>query len=297
MSSAGIYVFDSEGDETFSRIFSYDEPRLCAEGKYAVAYDLGGNSVIFLSSDGVICDIVTEQSIVSASVNSRGYLAVCTREVGYFGSVTVYNSSGTAIYKWYSGAARVLSAQVRGSSELIVLTVGSTGSSIISMSLSSEQEKARFDYDGLIIDTVLCDNNIVAVTTGELIFMSASLEENARYDFGGRYLEFYDAGGKFISIVLGDYIVGGERTLINVGTDGDELGSVSADGEIYDLDAAYSRVAVMYYDSVCVYDRSMELLGTVEGISGAEKSILMVDGTVIAAGAFSAHTYGYSLDE
>ena len=294
MAQSGLRVFDSAGGEKFTRLFNFDDPAMVTAGKYGVAWDVGGNSVIFFSEDNVIYEFETESRIVSASVNQSGYMCVCTEESGYLGSVTVYNPKGTDIYKWYSGQARVLSAQVRKNSELMVLTVGEGGSGLVLMPLDSEEETARYSFAGLIIDAAFQGSDVVAVTTGSLVFLNGSLEETGAYDFAGRYLDRYKITDDYVALELGDYQVGGDRYVVTVDTKGEELGSALMSDEILSLDAGKDGVAVLYSGEITVYNRDMSSGAAVECAAGTESVVLRKDGSVVAAGAFSAYVYSVS---
>ncbi|MGM9522188.1 MAG: DUF5711 family protein [Oscillospiraceae bacterium] len=291
MSESGLSVFDEQGEEVFSRLFSFGDAALWTAGKYGAACDIGGNSVIFFSADKIICELETEHAVLSVSVNSDGYMCVCTEESGYLGSVTVYNSNGTDIYKWSAGSARVLSADVKGGSELLVLTVGEGGSSLVLMPLTSEQESARYNFPGLIIDADFCGKGIAAVSTESVIYFDDKLEETAVYDFSGRYIDRYSFGDSFTALGIGDYQVGGDRYLVTVGDDGTELGSVLADGDILGMDAGKYGVAALYSGRITVYNRDMSDSEGFECAAGTEDVILRDDGSVVAAGAFSAYIH------
>ena len=288
MSNAGLYVFEESGEESITRLFNYAAPALYVSGDYGVACDIGGTSVVFFSSQSVILELETKSPVISASVNEDGYLCVCTEESGYMGSVTVYNPKGTDIYKWYSGSSRVLSADVRGHSDLMVLTVGEGGSSLIMMPLTSEQETARMEAAQLILDAWFTDKGVTALTTNGVLYLTGSFEERGTYDFQGRYLQAFSVSRDSLALLLSDYQVGGDRLLVSVDTDGRELGSAQADGAILDIDVSEDAVAVLYSGYIRTYGLDMTAEGICQCPTGTEQVIILEDGGVLAAGAFSA---------
>ncbi len=290
-SNGVLYLFNEDGEETLTRLISFSDAKLCAAGDFAALYDVGGSSAIFFSEDSVICDVETELPLTSASVNGSGYLAVCAQESGYMGAVTVYNRNGTAIYKWYSGTARVLSAEVSDDGELFALTVGNGGSHLVKYSLSSEQLQASYDYAGLAIDVLVCEDNLALVTTDSVVWLDRDLQEKAAYTFDGRYLSAFAGGDDFIALLLGEYKVGGSKTLVSVSTGGLELGSVEALDDVLAMDALKEWTAILLSDSVSVYDQKLQLVYSLDAVSGAESIVLTQDGGVVTAGAFSAHAY------
>ena len=288
-SNSGLYVFDKEGKQSFSMLFSFESSSLDTAGNYGVTCDIGGKSVIFFNTSGVISQIEMDYPVISATVNEEGYLCVCTEESGYLGSVTVYNSEGTDIYKWYSGSARVLSADANDGSQLLVLTIGQGGSNLVLMPLSSEQETSRYSSSGLIIDAGFDGNNIWAVTTESVLFFNNRLEERGTYDFSGKYLEAYAAGSGYLVLRTSDYQMGGQSQIVSLSDSGQELGSAMTEAEPVDMAASDETVAILYSGSVVTYDLRMSPEGRAECASGTERVVIRSDGTILAAGAFSAY--------
>lgn len=290
MSGSELRVYSRDGELSFSRLFTYSSPAMHVSGDYGAAYDVGGRTVIFFSDDGVICDVVAENPIVSAYVNSKGYLAVSAEDSGYFGSVTIYNSNGTAIYRWMAGSARVLSARVQGSERFIALTVGEGGSRIVQYALSSEGLDAEYTADELILDAVFTEDGVIAVTTGGLIGLDEKLQESWRYDFEGKYLAAYDIFSGGAALALSNFQVGGGGTLVALSASGKELGSAGYSGDIVSLDASKDGTAALISGKVSVFDGSMKLRTEFEADAAAERVIMRSDG-VMCAGAFSARLH------
>lgn len=291
-STSGLYVYDSEGELTFSRLYSWRSPAITACGDYAAVYDVGGETVIFFTKDEVITELTFDNPVVSASVNSLGYLAVCTQEDTYYGAVTVYNSIGTAIYRWYSGAASVLGARVHDRDELLVQTVGVGGSRLILMKLDSEDPVGDYEYSGLMLDAEFTDSGITAVTTTQILGLSETLEEQWRYDFQGKYLTGFSLKSSASVFGLADFQVGGERSVVTLSDSGEELGSMELQEDIVDLELAYGTVAVLTGERVTLYSTALKERESFECDFGAESAVIRDDRSVLCAGAFSAYVYG-----
>ena len=291
LSPAGLTVFEGNGGAVFTRLFSWSSPAMDTAGKYGVAYNIGGKNVVFFDDRGVILELATEYPVVSASVNASGYLAVCTEESGYLGAVTVYNGSGTAIYRWRAGSGRVLSADVRTGSELLILTVGSGGSRLVLQSLASEEMKAEYVFPGLMIGAAFTDGGVTAVTTESVLYLSDDLEERAVYDFAGRYLAAFDMEDTYTALSLSDFQVGGIGVLVTLDQKAEELGRAAFSEDILSLDARGDTIAVLYTGRVETYGRTMEDAGRFDCDAGMERVLVRSDGSILTAGAFSAHVY------
>ncbi len=289
---SGLYVFDPTGEIALTRLYAWQNQALTAAGQYGAVYDVGGDTVIFFKEDKLLTELSSPYPIVSVSVNDLGYVAVCAEAEGYKGSVTVYNSLGTAIYRWSAGNARVLSAKVSGRDQLLVLTIGSGGSRLVLLRLDSEELQAEYTFPGLMIDMAFTESGITAVTTTSLIGLSGQLEERWTKDFAGRFLERYALSGGLAVIALTDYQVGGGRTVESWSASGGSRGVIALLDAPMDMDIRDGHVAVLTADRVTVYSDALEETAKYDCGFGAEHVSLRPDGSVICAGTFSAYVYG-----
>ena len=289
---SGLYVFDPTGEIALTRLYAWQNQALTAAGQYGAVYDVGGDTVIFFKEDKLLTELSSPYPIVSVSVNDLGYVAVCAEAEGYKGSVTVYNSLGTAIYRWSAGNARVLSAKVSGRDQLLVLTIGSGGSRLVLLRLDSEELQAEYTFPGLMIDMTFTESGITAVTTTSLIGLSGQLEERWTKDFAGRFLERYALSGGLAVIALTDYQVGGGRTVESWSASGGSRGVIALLDAPMDMDIRDGHVAVLTADRVTVYSDALEETAKYDCGFGAEHVSLRPDGSVICAGTFSAYVYG-----
>jgi len=293
LSRTELRVFDVYGGETLSEYLSFAKPVLSSAGKYGAAYDAGGSTVLFFSASGVISKLTFQDSVISASVNDKGYLAVCTKQSGWGGTVTVYNRRGSAIYKWSSGSAYVLSASVRGGSDLLAVTVGSSGGGLVLLRLSSEEEKARWSSDGIILDARFMGERVAAVTESSLVFLDDSLGKTGEYAFPGKYLTAYDLSGSGAVVVTGEHLLGGSHTVAAVDTSGHVTGSLDAESDVISVGASGSSFAVLYSGSLEVYTMEMTKLASFDEKSGADAVLVRSDSTVVAAGPYSAYVHTF----
>lgn len=290
--TSGLYVYDREGEQTFTRLYTWTRPVVKTAGTYGAAYDVGGNLVLFFSSDAMITELKTETPVISASVNDLGYLTICTQEDDYLGSATVYNSLGKAIYRWSAGRGRVLSGAVRGRDELLVLTVGSGGSRVVTMPLDSEDLTAEYTAGDLVIDAMYTDSGVTLITTTRLIGLDRDLKEVWSLDYADRFLQAYGLGPDAVIVALSDFQVGGSRTVMTVSASGEVLGRMQTDEEIGDLAVSQNRAAVLSGGILTVYGKGLTSPTEYECDFGAERVMIRPDGTVLCAGTFSAFVFG-----
>lgn len=85
-SAGSVKCFDGAGEQTLDRELEVKPARIVKNGPIAAAYARGGTSIVF--PDGGV--IETDNGIRDVQLSAGGYLAVCTQQPGYMGSVTVY---------------------------------------------------------------------------------------------------------------------------------------------------------------------------------------------------------------
>ena len=68
-------------------------PALNASGEYAVVYDVGGQELRVIGGEALLHSLTLseEESILCATINEDGWVAVTSKVSGYQGAVTVYN--------------------------------------------------------------------------------------------------------------------------------------------------------------------------------------------------------------
>ena len=70
-------------------------PALNASGEYAVVYDVGGQALRVIGGEALLHSLTLseEESILCATINEDGWVAVTSKVSGYKGVVTVYNQN------------------------------------------------------------------------------------------------------------------------------------------------------------------------------------------------------------
>ena len=289
----GVQVFDNSGNEVAKETVAIKDPTMCSEGGSAAAYDLGGTTLMLLDKSGIKAKITASDSIISASVNADGWCAVCSQESGYKGLVVVYDASGNPVYKWHSGSGYVLSADVTDDNKsLAVLTLTGSGSRVVFFDLDSTDEKASYTQDGELLLEVKfwSDGTLAAIGKDGLYHVDQSGKELSPFDYSGQFLNHYDLDGNDFSVLcVDDYQVGGQGTIETVGKDGKVISSV--DGECTSVSAGGDYVAVLQQDSLTIYDKSLKILKSYQGISGASGVLMRSDGEALVTGEGSAVVY------
>jgi len=292
----GVKVLDAEGRETLRDSFRMNQPVISSSGDQCIAFDIGGTSVRVFNRTQVTSSIETDGTVVSASLNPNGWFCIVTQEgVGYRGIVTVYNSSGSEVYKVSLGSGFILSAELSHDNKtLAILNLIDTGSRITFYDLDVEDEPInRFDYSGgLIFDVVYLPNgDVLAFSTDLLFIVERSGNSRILHSFHDNRLGGYAYDKNFIALHLYDYGVGFQGQLITFNTDGTILGEIASDREIISMSAVDNSLIILKSDGITFYNHELEAFPvSAESISaaGANRVLAISEDVAVATNDNSA---------
>lgn len=297
-----LQVFTASGKESLSLNVSLEEPAIFTQGDRAVIYDVGGDSLYVISSEKVLLDWKPEQGkdavLLSARLNSSGWLAVTSRENGWRGVVTVYNSKMEKVYDWFSSSRFVTDAEVLPDCKrMAAATVEQEEAVFISrinfFRLGEDKEYASCPLeDGLILSVGGMNGTVAAVSERSLLFSDPDGKQTGSFDYSDRYLgEFSLDGDGFVTLALNKYKAGSQARLVTVNTKGETLGSLNISDEVLSLSAAGKYVAVLYADRLTIYTSALETYAELDGTDSARGVLMRTDGTALLTGDGSARLY------
>lgn len=297
VSASAYQVFDNTGEIVGRGTKAFSNPAADSGSGGAVLWSQGGKDVLVVSLNGATKAIDSENSVISASINDSGFVAVAAEQSGYKGIVTVYDPQGEVVYKWFSGSGYLIDASVNNSNTgMAALTISDSGSRFVAYSFGSEEEQGAYtDSENVYFDMgYIAENRICAVSDSKAVFVSGKCEYNTEYSFEGWYLRDYSLEGNGYAVfVLGKYRNGGEIKIVTVDTNGAVKGSVEASEDVNSINVRGRYIAVSYADSVALYDSSMEELGRVDNAAGIEKALAGTGGKLIAVSANGAVEYDF----
>ena len=96
------------------------EPMCAAGTQLAVFWDAGQNGIHALYPDGSAAESATEGGVYFADVNETGLITVLTDKDGYRGSVVVYDTDLTPLFRWDASSVTPVSARTTGKGLLCV---------------------------------------------------------------------------------------------------------------------------------------------------------------------------------
>ena len=295
-----LQVLSPKGTPQVKESISMGSPALNTAGKYAVLYDVGGQQLCLVSGDNLAYKNTypDEVSILCATVNDRGWMAVTTREDGYKAVVTVYNDIYEPVLSIRLSSRYVTDAVVtpdcRG---VYLISPGQEGgtfeNTLLYYSLKSE--------DDPILQVSLGSNVILSVKSAKqcwllgdksLMALDSSGAILFTYDYGGLYLKAGSLCGKdFALLLLSRTVSGSDGTLLSIDSLGQEAGRLEIDGQILAIAARQHSVAALTTATILSMDYRMEDYNSNPNQQGIRTIALYADGSSALIGSSTAQLY------
>ena len=300
LSDTRLTIRSPSGEEVWSATVNMTAPALSAGGGRVAAYDVGGTELYVLDREGEVLHLTTaeEEPFIAATLNDSGWLAVTAEMKGYKGCVRVYNNEQVQAAEFKSSRRFVTDAYVTDdNTRLAAVTLGQEDSVFVSnvvmydLTKPGEAEVAA-DYsvtDGLV--AVIGQQGDRLVTVAETCLPDADRygKVSASYTYSGLYLRGYALGGDgFAALLLNRYESGSVGRLVTVGLDGTELASLDVNREVLDISAAGRYLAVLYTDSLVLYNQDLQVYASLNGTDFATGVLLRADGSALLLSAENA---------
>ena len=272
-------------------------PTISVGTKLAAVCDAGGNTVYVLDSSGTVFTHTTDDDLLcySARMNKLDQLAVTEQKSGYKAAVTVYDNTGSMLFRFDSHDKYLSDAAVTADGRSLVVVAldtldGAFSSSLIVYDIATAERTGTYPLrDGLVLDFVINGEQVISLCDKRLAMTSLSGETLLNYTYGELYLHGYSiTGGDFAALLLGRYQSSNICQLVTFGTDGTRLATLDLTEEVLDMDAAGEYLAVLCGDSLVIYDRTLTEVHRLEGTDYAGYVHMNEDGTALLAAESSA---------
>ena len=289
LSDTSLKLLGQGGEELWSANVQMKAPALATGGGRAVAYDVGGRELYVLDEKGEVASFQTdeEEPLIAATLNGKGWLAVTAEKQNYKGCVSVYNAKMEKVFDFNSSRRFVSDACVTGQED------GSFVSNIVLYDLTQTEPVANYSVrDGLVMSVTQQSGKLVTVSDNKLTIADTAGQIAGEYSYGGTYLREYDCGGDgYTVLLLNRYQSGSVGRLVTVGTDGEELASLDVHEEVLSISAAGRYVAVLYTDSLVVYNPDLQAYATLKGTGYAKEALVRTDGSALLVASESARLF------
>ena len=146
------------GNEVFSQVIAYSNPRCVVNNDYACVFDSDGYAFVALHKDKVMFAAPVTNKIKSCYISDSGYFAVITDGGDAYGEVILYNTSGGILSTWssYNSGFPICVAFDDDSTMMAVSTVNTSGATAVPYVrlFSISRDKDAVDVSDLAIYTV-----------------------------------------------------------------------------------------------------------------------------------------------
>jgi len=288
-----IAMYGKDGSQLAYLVEKADSPALCVCDKYALAYGIGGTHAVLLTSKGESKVIKTDSPILAASV-SNGGAALTTQSGGYKGVVTVYDTSGRAVYKWSSASAYITAAALSPSGKrLAVAGLSGEGAKLSFFSLDSENEKAvcAVGEDMLAELRFLSEERLAAVSPKGAYMVSWVGELKGFSDLGGAALLDYAFGDSFVALLSAADKWRGTAHIAVLESSGAVSGEMDIVSEDPRISASGENIAVLSAGSMSVYGARLGEAYSGCEAPGAKKALVCRSGAVYLISDYLAQRF------
>lgn len=286
-----------DGTMIYDLSLNMASPQLSVGTRLAAVCDVGGDTLYVLDEGGVRRTLKTERGLCyyTARLNAGDYLAVTEQKAGYKASVSVYDANGEIVFHFDSYDNYISDAVVTPDCRSVVMVSlsaqdGVFASELMSFDLASAQQVGSTVLrDGLVQDFSCNGDRILSLCDKRFTITSLAGEKLLDRPYGNLYLHRYAlTGDDFSALLLGRYQSGNICTLTTYDLDGRELASLELTEEVLDLSALGDSLAVLYGESLVVYDRELQEKARLDSTDYAGQVRMESDGTVLLIAGTSA---------
>lgn len=286
VSDTSYESISSAGNEIGYNQHSFSNPVLETAGDNVIIFNLGGNGYVTGTKDklGDIKD--TDNYVITADINAKGYYCVVTQTDGYLSKLHVYNNDKEKIYS-YSFAdyyINSVSLNPNGTGCVACGVTGDNGSLLgiaYVLDFSSEEPIATYSLDETVAyeceyfnSNSVCIIGSVAAYT--LDIRGAKLTE---VEYGNKQLTAYDIDPNTNAFVLSlSRSADGRKCSLNyVNINGEIVAVNDTKRAVNSISLFKNRVAVLDSNKCYLYDTEGNLLS--KGSAGTGSKAIKLDST------------------
>lgn len=295
-----IQLVSPTGTPRLRETVSMNTPALNASGDYAVVYDVGGQELRVIGGGALVhsLTLTEEESILCASINEDGWVAVTTKISGYKGVVTVYNRDFEAVMTIRLSSRYISDAVVTPDCQGVYLispgqAEGSFENTLLYYTFSSNEAPTR---------TLSLGSNVILATHSasrcwllgdeSLVILDSSGVIAATYHYDGQYLKMASLQGDgFATLLLSRSSSGSGGTLVTVAADGTPYGSLTIEGQPMALAAQGHDLALLTTGEIITADRKLDGYRTSPNQQGVRNLAVYSDGTVALINSAAVSLY------
>ncbi|MEG1072164.1 MAG: DUF5711 family protein [Oscillospiraceae bacterium] len=305
-STSGFRLYSPGGKLYVEDTLPLQNPAYSVSGASIVAYDAGGVELRVYRNHETAFSLTSEEGVIlSARMNSAGFLTIVTRGAGFKGVVTVYNAKFEKLMAFRISSTYIIDAVVSPDNKSVaVLTAGQTGHAFESSLITYAMDSGAEDGGELTPSATLSLGNRVpldlqwtgaglrCLTEYGIVTADSNLTQTGSYDWSERHLKLFSQDGDdFSAMVLGKYRAGSQSELVLTDSKGVKLGGIDLTEQVLSLSAAGRYIAVLTADSLQIYTSDLQLYASLETTQGARQAVMRADGTALLMSGEAAWVY------
>ena len=260
-----FYVYDASGDIVYSEQAPYSNPIIEETDKRTLVYDQGGyNFMVAGPRDSVYTKRLTDQILLGA-VGPDGSVAIVTVNEKYASYLTIYDKSGSEIYRWADGTmitAVTLAENGKGCLISSTYARGGTFRSVVTRLDFSSTEVAMqtVPLETLGFEVAYCHGGFWLLGRDRIYRLNndGGIELNYSYDY--ELADYYISGDIAALVFEGVGGSGGRVSILNASND--EICYESLDSDVNDVYATDRAVYLLMTSRIDALDISGNVLAT-----------------------------------
>lgn len=287
LSDTQFYIYSVSGQLLETRQHTYSNAVLKSEHNRALVYESGGFNFKVEGRRKTIYEKKTDNTIISAFISDKGYVAVITTSDQYVCALSVYDATGNQIY--FRGCVdKIISVAFNSSSTgCVLVTIDAAEGQIVSKSVSinfdsSDDNWTTKQLDALCISAYMTDDGgLFLFGDTQCAYYDNKGQDELGYDYESTLIDATFTNGHAAMIFKNEerrktslvMIAGHESQPVEQIIDND-VKCIFAEGDI---------VYIMTSDSIQAYNYKGDLLKT-ESIGESYREFYKIDDYILLLG-------------
>lgn len=279
VSDTSFAAVSSSGNEVGYNQHGFAKPILCTAGDNVLIYNLGGNGYVTGKKDSFNKPKDTDNYVMTADINDKGYYCVVTQTDGYLSKIHVYNDRKEKIYAYSFSDYYINSVALNpnGTGCVACGVTGDNGSLLgIAYVLDFEQEKpvSTHNLDENTIYSVKYFNSKTACLVGSKSSYTLDIGSGELHQVEYKHMQLtaFDINTDTNSFVLSLSRSGDGRTcsIEYVNSSGEVMNVNDTDCAVESISLYKNRIAVLDSDTCYLYDTEGKKLGKADAGNGSK---------------------------
>lgn len=295
-----VQLLSPTGSARVKETVDMDSPALNSAGEYAVVYDVGGQQLKVIGGEKLLheLELPTEESLLCATINDKGWVAVTSKVSGYKAVVTVYNPDFESVLairlssRYISEA--VVTPDCRG---VYLISPGQEGgafeNTLLYYTFSSREEPTKeVSLGSNVVLSILSGDKCWILGDESLLILDSSGVITTSYDYEGQYLKMGTLqGNDYAALFLSRSASGSAGNLVTVNDDGEEIGRLPLEGQTLAMAAQGNDIAVLTTSDIITTNKKLEKYRAEPNQRGIRNLAMYEDGSVALVSSASVSLY------